>query len=272
MSAPIPYNPKKKKPQEVWNMITSHLPSLSARYASRALQFDLDPRMEMEGEIWNAVFQDLSWITKLTAQHQGDPILLGASIEDVACGRLPLSSFSKHPLWVLLTGHTQQHEFEKDLFLRCLQPHAYYEDLHEVHFTTGLVLNIQDVVYHSALMQEIRLQPKKLFSSTGFGTGSSLISYYVYWHGDSQVHTLTSDKILGVGGLARKFGQIDHTCQVTIDGNGNTYSHTFYDDDVDTYVRKLTDRNGVNLGWERTFRGNWFDRRFNRTNPDHWLQ
>ncbi len=267
MSAPIPYDPKKKKPQEIWNMITSYLPSLSARYASRTLQFQLDPSMEMNGKIWKAVFQNPSWINKLTTQHQGDPILLGASIEGIACGRLLWSSFSKHPKWVLLTGYAQQREFEKDLFLRCLQPHTYYEDLHEVHFTTGLVLNIQDVVYHSA--QEIRLKPKELFSSRGFGIGSSLISYYVYWHEDPQVHTLTSDKILGVGGLARKFGQIDHTCEVTIDGNGNSYSHTFYDDDVDRYVRKLTDRNGVNLGWERTTRGSWFDRRFNRTNSDH---
>lgn len=269
MSAPVPYNPKQKKPQEIWNMITSYLPSLSARYASRTLQFQLDPSVEMNGKIWNAVFQNPSWITRLTAEHQGDPILLGASIKSIACGCLPLSLFSKHPVWVLLTGYAQQREFEKDLFLRCLQPHTYYEDLHEVHFNTGLVLNIQDVIYHSALMQEIRMEPRKLFSSRGSGMGSSLISHYVYWHGDSQVHTLTSDKILGVGGLARTFGQIDHACEVTIDGNGNSYSHTFHDDDVDTYVRKLTDCHGVNLGWERTPCGNWNGRRFNRTNPDY---
>jgi len=50
------------------------------------------------------------------------------------------------------------------------------------------------------------------------------------------MHTLTFDKILDVGGLARKFGQINHTCEVIIDDNGNSYSHTFYDDDVDKYV------------------------------------
>lgn len=172
-------------------MITSHLPSLSARYASRTLQFQLDPSMEMNGKIWNAVFQNPSWINKLTTQHQGDPILLGASIEDIACGRLLWSSFSKHPRWVLLTGYAQQREFEKDLFLRCLQPHTYYEDLNEVHFTTGLVLNIQDVVFHSA--QEIRLKPMELFSSRGFGSKYVLLAVNTK---STKIHGYSAAKIM----------------------------------------------------------------------------
>ncbi len=61
------------------------------------------------------------------------------------------------------------------------------------------------------------------------------------------MHTLISDNILDIEDLARKFGQIDYTCKITIDDNRNSYSYIFYNNNIDIYVRKLTDRNRVNL-------------------------
>ncbi len=61
------------------------------------------------------------------------------------------------------------------------------------------------------------------------------------------MYTLTFDKILDVRSLARKFEQIDYTCEVIINNNRNSYSYTYYDDNVNRYVRKLINRNEVNL-------------------------
>jgi len=66
------------------------------------------------------------------------------------------------------------------------------------------------------------------------------------------MYTLTFDKILDVRSLARKFEQIDYTCEVIINNNRNSYSYTYYDDNVNRYVRKLINRNEVNLNWKKT--------------------
>jgi len=137
MTTAKPYTPE-GKPQEIWNLITDDLPSLSAKYAACTLRFRLGPEKEKHGNIWGLIFQDLAWIAKVTSFSRLNPILLGASIENFWEDEQPSTAFSRASPWVFLIGSANV-AFDKDreLFLRCLQPHTYIGTAHEVHFVSG---------------------------------------------------------------------------------------------------------------------------------------
>lgn len=230
---------RKEKPQEIWDMITRLLPSLSARYASRTLQFQLEPSKEQHGNLWSLVFQDSAWITKVANVYHGAPTLLGASIEDFYNNdHLPPSLFSKTPFWFLLMGIPDlRFKAEEGLFWRCLQPYTYHEEAFEVKLVSGIVLNVSDVI--GGDWQDRLIQPEKLFHCLCLGAG--LVSFYVYWDGEPKAYTLDSTKIVGLGGAARNLKQIRHECQITIDGNGNQAGYTFYGKDAGYFVEKVRD-------------------------------
>lgn len=248
MSTAKLYTPE-GKPQEVWDLITDDLPSLSAKYAACTLGFRLGPEKEKHGNIWGLIFQDLAWIVKVTSFSRLDPILLGASIASFWEDEQPSTVFSRASPWVFLIGSANA-AFDKDreLFLQCLQPHTYIGTTHEVHFLSGLVLNVSDVVSESS--EVMTLQPRRLFVRQNMGSG--LVSYYVYWNNGPKIYTLQCEKIFGFGGVARDFAQIVRSCRCTIDGNGERNTYQFCEPTAQSYVRKIFD--------ERRIRGAMVDR------------
>lgn len=178
---------------------------------------------ESHAKIWGAIFKDLAWLNKITSQN-GDPAILGASIQDVYHGSAWSPRLST-AFWVLLIGCFDECSFEKDLFMRCLQPHTYNEKLYEVHFANGLVLNVANVMNERS--EEIILTPRRIFRNSGSEEKIQLISYYLYWHGDLQLHTLQSKNIQGLGGIVTRISQIYRVCQISLDGNKKEYSFGF---------------------------------------------
>ena len=230
-------------------MITHHLPTLSAQYAARTLHFCLEPEKEKHGHIWSFVFRDLAWVNKVTDLHEANPTLLGSSIGDFYNNaHLLPKSFSKATLWVLLMGPVRVAFSEEiSIFWNCLQPHWYDEESYEVHFVSGVTLNVSQVV--AGVSQELPLQPKRLFARQSLGAG--LISYYVCWIGPSKLYTLGSERVLGVGGVAKRLSQIAHACRLAIDGNGQECMYDFYGNGSDFYVQKVYNNEQSLVGYEK---------------------
>lgn len=178
---------------------------------------------EGHAKIWGAIFKDLAWLNKITSKN-GDPVILGASIEDLYQGSFWSSRLST-AFWVLLIGCPDEYRFEKDLFMKCLQPHIYNEKLYDVHFTNGLVLNVANVMNEKS--EEIILTPRRVFRNGGSKEKPQLFSYYLFWHGDLQLHTLYSKNIQGLGGVVTRITQIYHVCQISLKRNEKEYSYIF---------------------------------------------
>lgn len=180
---------------------------------------------ERHAKIWGAIFKDLAWLSKITSMN-GDPVVLGASIEDHYSANFWPTRLST-AFWVLLTGYSGQRCFEGDLFLSCLQPHVYDEKLCEIHFFNGLVLNVENVINENSHGQEIILTPRRIFRNEGSKKKTDLRSYYLYWLGDPRLHTLDSTKIQGLGGIVTKINQISYVCQISLNGNGKEHVYIF---------------------------------------------
>ena len=116
--------------QEVWDMIADYLPALSARYAALALNFRLRPQQKKQAGIWDAIFQDLTWVSEASNTGCG-PVLIGKDL-------------SGDNLYLVLLAKPFESRSETQLFLRSLKDHHVHndDDNHELEFTSGVTLNV----------------------------------------------------------------------------------------------------------------------------------
>ncbi len=176
---------------------------------------------ERHAKIWGAIFKDIAWLKEIASKN-GDPVILGTSIQEIYhLWSSPLST----ALWVLLIRCPDEYRFEKDLFMSCLQPHIYNEKLYEVQFPNGLVLNVASVMNQKS--EEIILTPRRIFRNAGSKEKTQLFSYFLFWLGDPQLHTLYPKNIQGVGGVVTRISQIYHVCRMSLERNENEYSYIF---------------------------------------------
>lgn len=70
--------------------VTPHVPSLTTRYAARILSFGLWPRQESHSGVWNAIFEDSSWINQAIVDFKINPVLIGQNLHNcVNCNNKP---------------------------------------------------------------------------------------------------------------------------------------------------------------------------------------
>lgn len=123
--------------QELWDMVADHLPSLSARYAATAFGFRLKPQQERHAGIWDAVFQDLTWVS--AASSTGcEPVLIGKDLD-------PHGDDNVYPLenpYLVLVAKPFESRSERELFLHSLRGHQAQDDNRELELASGVTLNV----------------------------------------------------------------------------------------------------------------------------------
>ena len=130
----------KKISQELWDLVVNNLPALPASYAATAFDFRLRPQQEKHAAIWDAIFQDLTWV--YTANDTGyKPVLIGKDLD--RCWRDDASRLES-PYLVLLAKPFES-QSERELFLQSLRGHQTRENHQELHLDSGVILNVTNL-------------------------------------------------------------------------------------------------------------------------------
>ena len=130
--------PAENLSQGHWDMIAEHLPALPARYATPAFDFRLRSRQEKLAGIWDAIFQDLTWVS-IASSTGGEPVLIGKDLDDSSYNNVSNS--------------------KEELFFQSLRAYKAPADSRELELT-AVVLNVahrygsRDRLYCSAQSNE----------------------------------------------------------------------------------------------------------------------
>lgn len=123
--------------QELWDMVTEYLPSLTAKYAATAFHFRLKPQQEKHAAIWDAIFQDLTWISAASSTGS-EPVLIGKDLDlrwDDSTSRL------ENP-YLVLVAKPFESDPDREIFLHSLRGYEIQENKQELKLTSGVILNV----------------------------------------------------------------------------------------------------------------------------------
>jgi hypothetical protein len=217
-------------PQEVWDEVTQHLPSLSTRHAARILGFGLWPSQERHSGVWDEIIEENSWITKAIDDFKVKPVLIGQNLHNCVDG-------SNKPAYLALVmlDNSGDLRFQKDAFLESLKGRPKLNNKNEVYFpSSNITLNVSDIV---GSPEVIRADTKRLFSYRY----RKLKSAYLLWDDPQyRIRTIQTEDIVGIGGKARTLKSVKMICGLTI---------TFSDNHREQYVFKTptSEKGGLNI-------------------------
>jgi len=215
-----------KLPQELWDIIARHLPAFDARSAAQALGFVLQPQQEKQSQLWNAIFQDVTWITEATINSGLNPVLIGRDLYDYCS----IENLEVRALYlVLVIGEPASDiRFKSSLFLESLRPHKFHIHTMEVEFESGITLNIANVYQANGFPDPgvISVRPQRLFTNQQ----DRLQTAYIYWQ-DSQLRLrmLGQDSMVGNGEEASKLQLVLNICGLTLGREGRPMPYIFDD-------------------------------------------
>lgn len=123
-----------RMPQELWDRIVCDLPAFDAGNAAQTLGFELQPQQEKQSRMWNAIFQDSTWITGVTSRFGLNLVLIGHDLVNYYSSE---TLKARATYLVLLVGDpTSNIQFE--LFLDSLRPHRFHNDTMEMPLNQAL--------------------------------------------------------------------------------------------------------------------------------------
>ncbi|KAJ9634202.1 hypothetical protein H2201_009029 [Coniosporium apollinis] len=193
--------------QELWDLITEQLSSFSAENASQAFQIGLRENQIEHARLWRAIFRDDRWLDKATNEHKVEPVIISRNLHDYYSSLR--SKTQKAKRFYMFLGARDMHgdlRFERELFFECLQPGSYNKATKEFEFESGIILNVEDVIWSP---ETYSIDPKKLVTYRK----KQLESTYSFWR-DSRFkfRTLRYPDIIGMGGPARKLKHVSPIC------------------------------------------------------------
>lgn len=209
-----------KMAQELWDMVTHTLSPISARNAGHALNFNIRTQQEKHSRVWNMIFQNEDWITKVTTDFDVNPVLIGPNLHVYYNND---SQKYKPAYMVLKTGNRSEDlHYHKELFLKSLKPHTFRKETGEVEFKSDITLNVISALYDSEM---IYMETKKLFSYRH----KRLRTSYLYWQ-DSQwaLRTLRPKNIVGIEGPTSSIDDVSYICSLNLtQPDGQRVQHIF---------------------------------------------
>ena len=189
-------------PQEVWDKISRDLPSISVGYAAKIFRFQLWPQQSRHCEVWSSVFREPSWLFQ-AVKYGLNPVLLGCNLGTVASrchsgGQylvlLLEDSDLPSPLGWQFPGSSRC----KDMLNKSLRPHRMSQQVMEVEFGDGTILNIANA-YEDCKYIPVSIQ--RLLSKDG---PSHRTHYVCFNDGDFAIRALRPNAA-GVHRLERHF-------------------------------------------------------------------
>ncbi len=193
-------------PIELWNQITLQLTSLSLRHAAMVLGFNLSPLQEEHSRVWDAIFEDPSWVYQAIIDLKVKPVLIGQNLHNYING-----TDKSVYLTLVIRDKDGVLRFRKDSFLKSLRDRPLLNSKNEVYFpSSNITLNVADIVIAPEI---ISVDTKRLFSYRH----QSLKSAYLLWDDpEYKFRTIHSEDIVGIGGKASTLTSVSFICGLSV--------------------------------------------------------
>ncbi|KAH7111785.1 hypothetical protein B0J11DRAFT_598402 [Dendryphion nanum] len=211
-------------PQELWDNVASSLSSFSTKSAAdAALPIMFTEKLSIHECVWRTIFKDETWLRLALEEYNTNLVLLGADLP-----RIPdnLKKNERMNCYIVLLAdgwsgdlffHGAKENFET--FRNSLQEHTYNRDpdrncsdvtVHEISFSSGITLNITQVVTGCECIEMPDLQV--LFEKENVQTA------YCPWVGPERdpITTVKGCDIVGKEGMVENLGNINPICSVSL--------------------------------------------------------
>ncbi|KAL2829092.1 hypothetical protein BJY01DRAFT_240747 [Aspergillus pseudoustus] len=134
---------------------------------------DVENILKTSSTIWEQIFKDTSWLDFALTFDQCSPVLIGHNMSAYRPRRL-----SSYLYLALITqDHSGDLRYESKKFFAALQGKWEYDQTkHEVHFPSGIILNIYDIMNAQEM---VKLPLEKIFTNTRKGVHLEYC-YYKY--------------------------------------------------------------------------------------------
>ena len=203
--------------QELWDVIAYNMPAFDAMSAAQALGFKLQPRQKKQGQLWNAIFLDSTWIAEATIKLGLNPVLIGRDLHDY----YSIETLKVRALYlVLVVGDPAGNiQFDRDLFLESLRPHNFHINTMEVYFESGITLNVANVYQVKTFPDPgyVSVRPQRLFTDQQ----GRLQTAYVYWQDNQPIlRMLGHEGMAGDGEEVSKLQLVLNICGLTLSHEG----------------------------------------------------
>jgi len=193
-------------PQEIWDHITSYLPSTSTVDAAEAFPFRITSEQKAHGSLWRAIFKDESWLQIAVERYGVNPVLVGPDLRRFYRGRSRAKETGLSHLFSRLCTKPKRTYMvlvacdpdgtlceERETFFKSLQRHECNQANERLLFANNIVLNIEQVV---TSCDGITLADRRLMFEE-----KQLRTSYCFWRDpERQMRCLEAPDIIGTNG------------------------------------------------------------------------
>ncbi|GLA51507.1 hypothetical protein CBS147343_10052 [Aspergillus niger] len=167
---------------------------------------DVENVLNTDPKIWNYVFKDESWLKLALTFDRCSPVLLGYNLGWLRLRGKPQKLY----VALLARDYSGDLRWKKSEFFAALQDGwEYDESHHEIHFSSGLTVNVYEVLTGD---DEARLPLEKIFINKKGGVYSEYCFYM-----DKGLRELEPSQILGHGsGPACKGRDMKNGCKLLL--------------------------------------------------------
>lgn len=196
----------KRMPQELWDRVMYHLPSLTGRYAADVFGFRLQKRHQKHSDILKNILREDEEFTSIARRQGINLLLLGDSLH--ALYKDPM----QRAYLALLTGDkTRTIRHDKTKLLAALRPHTSNKNNEIVFLDSRIVLNIEEAINNPFF---VTLPPKKLFGLCEYG---KLRSACLYLQDNEYIlRSIGPEDIVGSGGSVSTLRDVSLICGITL--------------------------------------------------------
>jgi hypothetical protein len=202
----------RKVPQEIWDTITSHLPSVSAWNAAKSFKFSAEPY----DRVWSSIFKTEEWLQSNGAESS-NIVLFGADLDLLGTHGKKKSPRQLH---IVLTAFDPAGDlrYEHESFRKSFR--VQYGGTEKDYKLDCLNLTVGSFDASEILGTDFRY----LFSSQG----QKLQTKYCFWNDpEKKIRTLKTEQILGIDGPITKPDKLAPIFLLSIQPPNQNFSQMF---------------------------------------------
>lgn len=200
----FPMFPAMKFPREVLDRVSFFTPTLSRDNLFDSLRLRPWKSDRQQMSLWSNIFRNDEWLEEVTDKGHARLVLIGPQLSQV----VPRSEQECYMTLCLLDGTGNIPPWE--LFESSLHEHTYEVSSREIHFTSGIILNVHSLYPHTLRNdQELRelalimTSPERMKQICSSHKGKPRTQYSFYGRG--YIQNLSFSNITEIGGRVCEF-------------------------------------------------------------------
>lgn len=209
-------------PQELWDLVTSHLPAFDAGNAARAVGFELHPRQEKQSQLWKAIFRNNAWTTEAISKIGLSPVLVGYDF----CNHYGSHTFKPRALYLILIIGDSAGDEQIEMFLQSLRLREFHDETVEVVSESGITLKVTNIYQSDTSLDRelVSVRPQKI----SWSRRNQSRTEHIYWQDSKYMQELPElESMARRAEESSKLQLVLSMCGLTLSQAGRPEQHQF---------------------------------------------